>query len=433
MTDYYDNPTIDQAKNSIRALNAELSNLTPSAPINLFEIDISKIAQEKNINLSADAEEKNIDFLSFKGVDKGILRFHNNIKVFNSYIVWQGKTYYPAPISASGFETTTKGTLPQPTLSITSQTETGQDGVALLRYEIRKMGDIIGAKVTRRRTFAKFLDAVNFGTKAQAKVGRETNILPEGFEPDPFAYLPSDIYFVERKQNENKTTISYQLSSILDLEGVKLPKRRILADKCSFQYRGLGCWYQHAYKEELEGFPGTAPAYDGVKVPLLNRAQVPTLLSSGNPSEGTGMLESARPVATDSDQDIISETIGDLNSQEYKFKDRAKFTTKPDEPYVPGNYVYIVDDTTKVKYYFVCKKLTGGTAANSGDGKDAISPPNKEYWVADECSKSLTGCRLRWGAKAWRNKSGKGTCEIATGHLPFGGFPAAKKIARGAG
>ena len=227
----YDDPTIAQAQNSIRALNAELFNLTPSAPITLFEIDLSKIAHEKNINLQTDAENLKIKSSNYQGVSEGILRFHNNLKIFNSYIVWQGKTYYPAPITASGFEITTKGTLPQPILSLTSQSENSVDQMALLRFEIRKMGDIVGAKVTRRRTFAKFLDAINFGSKAEAKVGKESNMLPQGFEPDPFAYLPSDIYFVERKQHENKTTLSYQLTSVLDLEGVKLPKRRILADK----------------------------------------------------------------------------------------------------------------------------------------------------------------------------------------------------------
>ena len=87
----YDDPTIAQAKNSIRALNAELSNLTPSAPITLFEIDLSKIAQEKNINLQTDAENLNIKSSNYQGVSEGVLRFHNNLKIFNSYIVWQGR------------------------------------------------------------------------------------------------------------------------------------------------------------------------------------------------------------------------------------------------------------------------------------------------------------------------------------------------------
>jgi phage-related protein len=33
---------------------------------------------------------------------------------------------------------------------------------------------------------------------------------------------------------------------------------------------------------------------------------------------------------------------------------------------------------------------------------------NKEHWVADQCSKTLTGCKMRFGNE---------------GSLPFGGFP----------
>ena len=108
----------------------ELTNLSPSSVVTLFEIDISKVVESKSINLPADAS-----LLGLKDdtVQDGIIRFHNNIKVFNSYIVWQGKTYWPAPITAQGFETTSKGTLPQPTLSISSQSETGNDQLALLK------------------------------------------------------------------------------------------------------------------------------------------------------------------------------------------------------------------------------------------------------------------------------------------------------------
>ena len=77
-----------------------------------------------------------------------------------------------------------------------------------VKYEIRKIGDIVGAKVTRKRTFAKYLDPSNWGN-TEAQLGKESNTLPNGFEPDPFAYLPSDIYFIERKQTENKTIITY--------------------------------------------------------------------------------------------------------------------------------------------------------------------------------------------------------------------------------
>jgi phage-related protein len=82
-----------RAKSSIKSLNFELSNLTPSALVTMFEIDLNKLIQTKGINLQDQARDVN-----FGGdVNDGILRFHNNINIFNSYIIWRGKTYYPAP------------------------------------------------------------------------------------------------------------------------------------------------------------------------------------------------------------------------------------------------------------------------------------------------------------------------------------------------
>ena len=79
----YDNPTPAQLKSSIKSLNFELSNLEPSAMVNLFEIDVSALMRDKNINIQNDASSLGLDENT---VSDGILRFHNNIKVFNCFI-----------------------------------------------------------------------------------------------------------------------------------------------------------------------------------------------------------------------------------------------------------------------------------------------------------------------------------------------------------
>ena len=82
-------PTKTQAESSIKSLVFELGNLTPSAMVTLFEIDLSKILESKSIpNLTADSEA-----VGFKGNVDNVLRFHNNIKVFNSKIIWNGNDY----------------------------------------------------------------------------------------------------------------------------------------------------------------------------------------------------------------------------------------------------------------------------------------------------------------------------------------------------
>lgn len=434
-------PTYDidntRAQSSIKSLNFELTSLTPSALITLFEIDISKLVKSKNTTLAAEQQELNAHFKQnsiTKRIDlnDNILRFHNNVNVFNSYIVWQGKVYHPAPIAAEGFEATTKGTLPQPSLSISSQSETGMDQLALLKHEIRKFGDIIGSTVTRRRTFAKYLDITNYSLTGST-LSEKMQQMPQGYEPDPYAELPKDVYYIERKQTENKSIITYQLSSILDLEGTKIPKRVINSDKCVWQYRGIGCWYQAATEAEQNQWEtnfGAGTASPGDAIPILKKAEIDSLhipagsftKASSQPvptvtqTQGTGLPKTAIPVANDKDERL---SIGGGN-------DRGLWQKNPVNPsgqssgYTKGQWVFLEKDD--VKYYFVCIKDNGAPQS------DAILPPNSDYWEADECSKTLTGCRMRWGSR--KGKVNDTGCAITKGDLPFGGFPAARKIQR---
>lgn len=418
-------PTKAIAERSIKSLRSELSNLTPSSLVTLIEIDLSSLLSTKQIeNLSTDA--KTVGFKS--NLTDATLRFHNNVKIINSHIVWRRKTYYPAPIITEGFEASTKGTLPQPTLSIASQSESGIDQIALLKHEIRKFGDIIGAKVTRRRTFAKYLDYANFlesntNTNAQVNKAAIGQQLPVGYEPDPYAELPSDVFFIERKVSENKNIIKYQLSSVLDLEGIKLPKRVVVADKCMWQYRGCGCWYQHADTSEITG------KSNGSDVPVLKKAGLKKLPTTGQ-GKGVGLPSMAPPVADDNDE-LISEIINTpvtAARTRATISQLAKWNADQDSDtndivYAVGSVVYLEKDD--IKYYYVAKKNI------TKEENVANPPPNTNFWVADECSKTLTGCRLRWGINATAgviNSDPEQACDIVKGKLPFGGFPAARKV-----
>jgi len=414
--------TTQEAQSTIKSLMFELTNLTPSSLITLFEIDLKDVlASKSESTLVPDAKKvQGNDMIGLDPSNPTALRFHNNIKVFNSTIMWQGKKYYPAPIEASGFETSSRGTLPTPSLAISSQSEKGTDQLALLRYQILKFGDIIGAKVTRRRTFAKYLDRSNFQFESQTTATQnkafspQIQELPQGYEPDPNAELPLDIYYIERKTAENKVSISYQLSSLLDLEGVKIPKRTVISDRCNWNYRGPGCWYQHLTKTEEANN----------SAPILQKADLT--------KNEIALPARARPAATDKDEKISS-----LLGNSFLFgsaSDQGPWNKTTS--YKRGDYVYIEKD--KIKYYYVAK---GGTLAqaDSPSKNDLLDPapidtppPNTSYWIADQCSKSLNGCRLRWGTGPSDGAVTPGGCLIGKGNgLPFGGFPAARKVAGG--
>ena len=392
----YDIVDKEQAKKSIKSLMHELTNLTPSSLMTLFEIDFTNVVQSINSSLVKDSNEIGL-FPNFEQGKENILRFHNNIKVFNSYIIWQGKTFFPAPIMAEGFEITSRGVLPSPTLSLTSQTEEGIEALSIIRRVIRKYGDIVGAKVTRIRTFAKFLDKNNFSdiSNPDSQRGIYASNFPEEYEPDPYAELPRDVFFVERKASEDKNSINYELSSSLDVEGVKLPRRVVTASKCGFTYRGCGCFY------EGDGNSAQSLADHVYKKCGIRRTDLT-------------LPEDAPPVATINDQNI-KDMIG---VSELVFKGR--YSSKAF--YESGDYIYM--EKNGVRYYFVAKVDIPATENTE------YSPPNPDFWIADLCSKTLQGCRKRWGAQG-SVIIGESE-DFKKGELQFGGFPNATKLEQNA-
>lgn len=89
-----------------------------------------------------------------------------------------------------------------------------------------------GAKVTRIRTLARYIDAANFpgGTN------------PYG-TPQPDAEFPREIYYIDRKAAETRDVIEFELASAFDLAGVRAPRRQCVANLCQWTYRGAECTY----------------------------------------------------------------------------------------------------------------------------------------------------------------------------------------------
>ena len=141
-------------------------------------------------------------------------RFHNGTSLKdNGEIVWAGNTYQRFPIQAEGFAFK-KGQLPRPTLTVSNALGT-ITAILLNVNETTTGNDLTGATVTRIRTLAKFLDAVNF----------PSNVNPYG-TPDPNAEFPQEIYSIDRKSAENREVVTFELAAVLDLAGIRAPKRQ---------------------------------------------------------------------------------------------------------------------------------------------------------------------------------------------------------------
>ena len=155
--------------------------------------------------------------------------FHagNNMKDSGD-IIWQSNTYSRMPCKAEGFKYTGKGKLPRPTISFSNLLSTITAIIQLTNNAtILPFTDLAGAKVTRRRTLARFLDEENFPSNINPyKVG----------SVDPTAEMPQEIYFIDRKVIENRDIVQFELVSTFDLIGIAAPKKLVTRE----DFAGVG-------------------------------------------------------------------------------------------------------------------------------------------------------------------------------------------------
>lgn len=149
--------------------------------------------------------------------------FHNGVNELGDNVVFNGIAYIRYPIEAGGFERNGNGKQPRPTIKIAN----ADGSIGTLS---RANNDLVKAKVIRRRTFMKYLDAVNF---------------TGGVNPtaDPNAALNDEIWYIDRKTSENKIYVEWELVSGLDLENSYLPKRQCIQNVCVWKYRSAECSY----------------------------------------------------------------------------------------------------------------------------------------------------------------------------------------------
>lgn len=156
--------------------------------------------------------------LNATSIGGGIVRFQGQQ---DGKVWWQGQDYDAWPVQGEGFERTSDQ---QPTPKF--RVGNVDRSITIL---CQALDDLVGATLTRRRTFAKYLDAVNFSE------GNPT--------ADPTKEFAPELWFIERKSAESFEAVEFELSSALDFNGVKLPRRQIIANQCPFVYRGPLCNY----------------------------------------------------------------------------------------------------------------------------------------------------------------------------------------------
>ena len=371
-------PNVSQV--STKKIATTATSLDPSALVVLYEIDLSELLINNERRVFTDGADFN-----------QVLRFHNNLKLIQTSIFFDQKEYYPAPIKTDGFEVSVKGSPPTPKLSITFNfdglPQDTADRIKYLKAAVRDLDSLAGAKVTRIRTFAKYIDGYNFydnyGTSNQ-KLKSNILVPPEDFDPDPNAQFPQDVYYIDRKSAENKNTVEFELASPFDLQDLKLPGRIVTENACIWTYRGEGCCYE----------------YNTIK-----KTKIGEIHHNDNSNCKATPTGNAPPIATGKNELIVG-ADGLIEMSSLNNSTRGLYVPgglwNRNAEYIKGDYIRI--EVGGVNYYFVSKT---GTTSSPQKGNP---PPNQTYWIADECSKTMAGCRLRWSEP-----------------LPIGAFPTSRR------
>lgn len=199
------------------SLAEELVKLEPSGLVRVFEVDAQALGA-------------------------GVLRVHGYKNTPS--IWWQGQEYAPWPLAYEGFARTSEQQ-PRPQLSVGNA-----DGAISVLCE--HFDDLVGARVTRKSTLVRYLDAANF---------------PDGNPTaDPTQEMTPEIWYIERKVSETPESVDFELVSPLELNGAMWPRRQIIPGACPWiaigGYRGPYCGYNGPPVAEIDDTPTTNPALD---------------------------------------------------------------------------------------------------------------------------------------------------------------------------
>jgi lambda family phage minor tail protein L len=207
-----------------------LQEIAPGAVIELFELEL-------NVTQHGVADA---------------YRFHAGTSLNNNgALIWNAEEYLRFPIEAEGFEYSGNGQLPRPKVRVSNIMGTI---TALL---LSLPDGLEGAKMTRIRTLARYIDGANFpgGTN------------PYG-TPDPTAEFPREIYYVDRKVAETRDVVEFELAAAFDLAGVRAPKRQCIANICQWVYKSAECGY-------TGGLPTCDKTLDACKAHFGATAELP--------------------------------------------------------------------------------------------------------------------------------------------------------------
>lgn len=351
--------------------------------------------------------------LEFQG---SIYRYHS--ENIDSDITFDGNAYKVFPMMMEGIEMNADGAAPRPTLSIANvesllDSSTRAEVGLPADFEIE---DLIGSRITRRRTLQKYTGAVT-----------------------PYEF-PSDTYVIDRLASKNSLMIQLELTSPFDFGGVRVPARVVTGKYCPWVYKGYSSSADNVssacyWKDELQ-ISGNSFFFSIDDEPFVK--------------ESLGEITGATNY--DVNTTYVAEQIAIQNGEYFKSKEDGNTGNTPFESSIywkkirtfsvwssdsTGSKQYTTDLVDPRKNSYVYHANTIWRALKPHTKSTDFTPGNAPtYWApGDVCGKLLTSCKVRYQAVENSLTEDLGNSAIAkvgstdtSKALPFGGFPGTRKF-----
>tara|TARA_B100001094_G_scaffold124976_1_gene120892 strand:+ start:10572 stop:11843 length:1272 start_codon:yes stop_codon:yes gene_type:complete len=361
------------------------------------------------------------------------------------------QTYIAMPIFLEGLEKSAEGAQNRPTLTFANvesiiknssvfKTKMDEvDGSNNLTWDAKidgipvpsstfNMDNLIGARVTRRKTLEKYTgDGVT------------------GYE------FQKELFLIDRISNKNNLFIEVELASPVDLGGVRLPRRQVVGKYCSWIYQGgatdpskSACIWKTQQQFEDSNGDIFSFYFTGNDEPLVLASYLTgssTTFWKGTYSSGTAYAlgnfvlhggeywrcEKALPLVSGDNGVVPTETA-------VQWQLVRTYTVWSNST----NYTVNATDTRKnsyVKYDDSAGTVTVWRAVRANSG---ITPGTDEtVWTrGDTCGKLLKSCKIRYqGMPIINESSGSYSTDAIPSSvvdtnipLPFGAFPGTRKF-----
>lgn len=400
---------------------------------NLVTKDLQKLDPGSELVVLYELEYSKGDFIYFmSGLDDDLstvqFRDYSNNAQINTYVA--------IPAQVKGIEYKNDGAIARPSVTIGNATTAFSNAIGTIDYQ-----SFLGLKFIKRTTLKKYL----YGESGDASPPQE---------------FPRDIYTMDRIKQRTKTTVQIEMVAPFDLEGVRIPARNILPDRCPFLYQGAGdhvpeykkaqsgcTWHlEGKYKSQVATYAdGTQytvyvntddeyiiPSTTTFSTDLSSITENSYYKNTENKTKYHANGTSSTATVTNYWQAAkTTSSPGTVSDTNVNFKRVRVYAT-----YSHGTEYFSYSDDRHNDYVTFTDNVASSSTYNKTQlwkvkaASKSVAPTPGEYWErGDGCSKLTEGCKMRFGFKpisvGTATSTGKANPDT-NAVLPFGGFPAAK-------